>query len=685
LGSSGVTPTNLTATASATFFYTYSANASGSASVAVSSTATDANSGALVGSALANSGAITVQNPVSLTASLVVAPGSSLVGGLFTALLTVANANGSAAATALTPPASPVFSNPASVSLVAGPLPPAPATLVGGASTTFTYVLGAVAQDPLVDISLTVTAADGNGGLPASQPVVSNNFNVVSSSPILTSSYWLTPTPLVATRGQAVTAVLAVVNSNALVNAYNVTATSVGTTGLVGTQLGAVVPASIGTLAPGATGYFTYRFSFAASGTAGFSASASSLSATSGVIATGLTVTVQSAPSLAVSSITLSPTTVSLGQAYTLVVSISNGGEATAVNVAPFSLNKQGTANPNALSAPTPASATVVAGATASFTYTGTATLAGAGLSPWSLGYLGSAQGNDLNSGATIFSGSAASATITVNTPAQLATAISVTRTQLNMGQTVQISLTVTNTGDAAANGVLPVAVDQLGTGGFNLVAPFSQTPVNLTKGTATTFNWTYSAIGTGTVSFSSSASALDGNSGAPVVSAPVNTGSLLVQLPTILQVTGISALPSVQGTGAPITVVMTLANTGQATALNVSGDATLGVNGPGSATYASGPSPALLPSLAGGASADFTYIYTATAPTTVSFSGVAYGMDVNDGVTQTSAPATSGNVTINNAATLLAGVILLPPAQITRGNIITVVLTVNGGQMEFR
>jgi hypothetical protein len=71
------------------------------------------------------------------------------------------------------------------------------------------------------------------------------------------------------------------------------------------------------------------------------------------------------------------------------------------------------------------------------------------------------------------------------------------------------IPLTATNTGDAAANGVLPVAVDQLGTGGFNLVAPFSQTPVNLTKGTATTFNWTYSAIGTGTVSFSSSASAL--------------------------------------------------------------------------------------------------------------------------------------------------------------------------------
>jgi hypothetical protein len=332
-----------------TFTYTYSASApSASVNVAGKGQGIDTNSGVTVTSASpsTNSNNVLVQAPALLSSSFVIAPASALQGGTFTGVLTVSNAAGGANASLVSAGAA-VVSSPTAVTVLSGPIPGIPQFLTAGASVAFTYTFSAVAITPSVTVSAVALGQDANSAVPLNTSATSNSFNVVNTNPILSSSFWLTPTPSTVSVNQLVTAVFAVVNSNGLVTATAVTANSVGSSGTAASQLfDGPFPASFASLAPSATGYFTYRFRFTAPGTAAFTGLAVATGANSGTITSDVSVTVQAGPALSVTSISLTPAAVSLGQLYTVTVRISNTGQATAVNVVPASMNKQGTSQP---------------------------------------------------------------------------------------------------------------------------------------------------------------------------------------------------------------------------------------------------------------------------------------------------------------------------------------------------
>src|ERR1019366_298909 len=96
------------------------------------------------------------------------------------------------------------------------------------------------------------------------------------------------------------------------------------------------------------------------------------------------------------------------------------------------------------------------------------------------------------NSGATAFSSASQSATIVVNTPASLSSQLSVSPQTVDLNQPGYPVKTLTNSGDATANNVVPSAIAQFGTGGFALVSPAAQVPVTLVKNASASFYWTY-------------------------------------------------------------------------------------------------------------------------------------------------------------------------------------------------
>ncbi len=221
------------------------------------------------------------------------------------------------------------------------------------------------------------------------------------------------------------------------------------------------------------------------------------------------------------------------------------------MNVVPLAPgNGGGSVSLPSLSGPQPVSATVLQGSGVTFTYTGSVNSNGSGASPWSLSFQDTAAGNDGNSGKPVSSGNVFSNSIGVSQPAQLSASFSVTPLASTVGQIVTVVLTVSNSGDATAQGVQPSSVIQNGTGGLQLLTGAVQTPIDVAKGASTTFMWTYSALGVGTLTLSANASGIDQNSGL-VVNSPIAISALeTVQFPASLLVQSVTASPASIGTG---------------------------------------------------------------------------------------------------------------------------------------
>jgi hypothetical protein len=299
--------------------------------------------------------------------------------------------------------------------------------------------------------------------------------------------------------------------------------------------------------------------------------------------------------------VTLAPAAgVSVGETYTMVVTVANSGQASAAQVSPNSIAKLGTATElTSLSGPQPATATVATGVPQAFTYTGVDTVGGSGPSPWGLAYGVAASGVDVNSGLAVSASSVQSNYIGVSQPAALLSSLTVTASSANVGQTVSLILTVSNTGDATAGTVKPLAIGQIGTGSFVLGGPGSQTAVSLAKNVSASFTWTYVAEGTGTVTFSVYASGIDQNSLTTVNSNLAEAGPVSVQVPAQLSVVSIAPLTASLGTGSTGTVVMTVQNVGTTPALNVSASALAALGG--ATPVISAPQPVNVASLAAG------------------------------------------------------------------------------------
>src|SRR4029077_10245189 len=118
------------------------------------------------------------------------------------------------------------------------------------------------------------------------------------------------------------------------------------------------------------------------------------LSVSSGVVANSSNLLVQTPPSLSLTAMVLSPAGVSVGQQATLLITVSNNGQASAINVAPTNVQHGGTTNPPSLvSGPLPVTATVLGLSSQTFTYVYTASAGPAGANPWTLNFVADASG----------------------------------------------------------------------------------------------------------------------------------------------------------------------------------------------------------------------------------------------------------------------------------------------------
>lgn len=174
---------------------------------------------------------------------------------------------------------------------------------------------------------------------------------------------------------------------------------------------------------------------------------------------TSNTADVKLAAALSIVSFAASPQTATAGQDIQLTYNIRNTGEVSAKYVAPIvPLAMGSSATPNTTS-PTPSSATIAAGAQVPFDWYYTATSAG------NLTFSGRAAGKDLVSGLEIFSDYADSNTVSVLEPPKLLTTLSVDRTVLSEGQSIVITMDISNTGGVAAVNVVPSALTVSETG----------------------------------------------------------------------------------------------------------------------------------------------------------------------------------------------------------------------------
>jgi hypothetical protein len=190
------------------------------------------------------------------------------------------------------------------------------------------------------------------------------------------------------------------------------------------------------------------------------------------------------------------------GDRVLISVSVSNSGTIAAERVLPWLVVTSGTALVSPLSGPAPASAArIEPGKAAVFSWTCSITATGA------IELAAGASGT-LAGGQNILVIGRADYALTSPTVAQLASMLTPNPVQVIRGQWFILDVTVSNTGGVTARGVLPSLQP---TAGAELVAmqsgPVPAEPVSLRPGAWEQFRFTFSANGSGIVSFSTTVS----------------------------------------------------------------------------------------------------------------------------------------------------------------------------------
>ncbi len=119
--------------------------------------------------------------------------------------------------------------------------------------------------------------------------------------------------------------------------------------------------------------------------------------------------------------------------------------------------------------------------------------------------------------------------TFTVQSPATLTAGLAAGPPEVDVGQTMHVTMTVTNGGQAAALGVAPSPLTVGGGGAAALAAGPVPTSADVAGGDAVAFTWTYTATAPGPVNWSGNATGTDANSCASVSSAGTTSNDVLV------------------------------------------------------------------------------------------------------------------------------------------------------------
>lgn len=688
--STALTPVNIPGGGSATFSWIYLENGTGSGTLRLRAGAagTDASSGSMVSAAAIDSNVCTVQSPGTLQVTSFTLPATLTRGQTFTASMTVRN-TGTLVVNNVLPSPNPPLQSSTGGAAASTSTSLAPVNNLGpGASTTFTWTFVENGTGPGT-LTFTAGASGVDANMtPVSANATSTNLAQVQTAPSLTVTSLTLPLQL--SRGQAFQAVVVVSNSGQA-TAINVRPnpdppTKILTGGADATNPPAAMTA---TIPGGGSATFTYSYteSGAAPGTISLRAGAQGQDANStGPVnapqVTSNVAAVGTPAALSITSFTV-PAVISRGQIFALRMTVQNTGQATANAVLP--IPNPPTPVPSGGAAATtstmPSPVAIPGGSSATFVYTCTEN----GTGPGTLAFTGAAQGTDANSGATVTSPSSTSSTVTVQSPPSLAVTFSVPQ-RISYLQSFNAVVTVTNSGQAAANGVVP-SPNPPGVNRTAQARASSSTvasPVTIPGGSSAMFTYSYTETGggTGTLALTAGATGTDANTGG-AVSGPSSTSSTItVQSPASLTVTSLTVPPRLSR-GQNFTGTMTVSNSGQADAVTVlpqPSSPTLVLTGGANATTSTSQTAVTIP---GGGSRSFswTFLENGTGSGTLALQGGAAGNDANSGAAVTALPITSAAAPVESPAQLSVTSFTIPPG-LNRGQAFQAVMVVtNNGQ----
>jgi hypothetical protein len=413
--------------------------------------------------------------------------------------------------------------------------------LAGGASRTFTWTLTGSAPGSLV-VTTTVTGTDVNSGAalatgPRSAAVAIADAGTLAGAGSI---------PVTVSAGQWFQVALTVTNTGGL-SVDSITATVYAGPGgaLVSRPLGPS-PAGVASIAPGASQTFLFSCTATGAGPVAFTVTAAGTTLCGGfpvpvTVAATVTTTVQ-VPATLVAGLTAFPNPRNIGQGFLVTLTVTNTGQAAAMglNAAGFLTSGVGVTYG---AGPLPALPVTLAGG-ASLTFSWTDANAG-----WALGKV------------------AGSNAVVIQAPAALAASAAAFPSPVLSGSGFLVTVTVTNTGNAAATGITPAAFLLSGTGGAVLSAgPIPAAGLSLAGGASVTFTWTYTAGATGTVVLTTTVTATDANTGAALAAGPVVAGPVTVQTPAVLAAM-VAAYPTPRDVGQGFLVTLPVRRSGRAPA----------------------------------------------------------------------------------------------------------------------
>jgi hypothetical protein len=374
-------------------------------------------------------------------------------------------------------------------------------------------------------------------------------------------------------------------------------------------------------------------------------------------------------PATLVAVATATPAQVSTGQDVTVILSVEDRG-GTAAIVAP-SVTLAGTAVLAETAAP-PVTARVEPGGRAELRWTFRAA------APGQVSFAVRVDGEDVVSEAPV-AAAATAGPVTVQAPAFVTATAVAAPDPASVGQPVELAVTLTNTGGAAAS--VGAALTLAGTAAVDVVSAPPPERVRLEPGATLTLRWALAPVASGDAALTAAVAGADVNSDAPL--AATARAELRVEAAAQLEAE-LFASPDPVNDGQAISVRMRVRNRGGAAALDVA-PAALALSGAGAARILSGPTPATVAGASpparvpGGGETWFEWRYEALVPGGVAFAGGAAGRDAN-ALTAVAAPPATAAIRVQRRATLAAGSVSAP-ARVNVGQTFPVhVAASNGG-----
>jgi hypothetical protein len=231
-------------------------------------------------------------------------------------------------------------------------------------------------------------------------------------------------------------------------------------------------------------------------------------------------------------------------------------------------------------------------------------------------------------------------ATIYMDAPAMLALNVAAVPGMVTMGQTVNVSVLVANTGGSEAVGVKAPEPEAAGDAHVRVVSsPDVMAIPALAPGEYATFSWTYSTTAAGAVTFSTVPVGVDALSGKPASASRGVSNSVLVRTPARLLVM-VKPYPANVRQGMRFSIRMRVTNTGQSSAKVTS--VKLVPADPGLVSSLEGPVPGTPFGLKGGETRELEWKAAATGAGTLAFAGAAFGYDETSGAVADSPETTS-------------------------------------------